>query len=451
MDFSVTTRTPLWAASAEKGRQDRLHETGIIGSLRWWYEAILRGLGASVCSTADRCQRDDQHVPCEACHLFGCTGHRRRFRMTFGNGLPLYVDKDPRLKLDSIPLPSGRIKGPPDKRFSGGWFLYRDSWIGSLQSPLMMRITPLALNAQEKVLRVPLALISRHASFGAKVSNGYGVVDILENGAPLAVDQALVEGLSTGKSTAAEFPNLRDFFFAKVIFQEPSDDANWWQDIKGIAEALMGQVTQNGETANVFDRRNESRNPLLRNEAHSQLTDLVKGGLLPLAPAVRNWMRFEWPDRPKTRGQENFLFGTAQPVCPDCYWPTQQGYCRRCNRQFNRQFSEAKIIERAASKIQVSHAYKLDPKRNEWEFRIWGWIPSELPIKLGEGKTGTQFREDFLDKLGKALQNPGASGWGQATSIPDPAVVDGRIIRCSGTDSLSYLKQLLGSSQEESQ
>ena len=28
-----------------EGKCDRLHETGIIGYLRWWYEAIVGGLG----------------------------------------------------------------------------------------------------------------------------------------------------------------------------------------------------------------------------------------------------------------------------------------------------------------------------------------------------------------------------------------------------------------------
>ena len=46
--YKLTTLTPLWTGGVS-GRCDRLHETGIIGSLRWWYEAVVRGLGGEAC------------------------------------------------------------------------------------------------------------------------------------------------------------------------------------------------------------------------------------------------------------------------------------------------------------------------------------------------------------------------------------------------------------------
>lgn len=45
----LKTVTPLWTGGIDAGQYDRIHETGIIGSLRWWYEAILRGCGVRVC------------------------------------------------------------------------------------------------------------------------------------------------------------------------------------------------------------------------------------------------------------------------------------------------------------------------------------------------------------------------------------------------------------------
>lgn len=35
---------PLWTGGID-GSMNHIHETGIIGSMRWWYEAIVRGLG----------------------------------------------------------------------------------------------------------------------------------------------------------------------------------------------------------------------------------------------------------------------------------------------------------------------------------------------------------------------------------------------------------------------
>jgi CRISPR-associated protein Cmr1 len=77
----LKTLTPLWTGGVD-GTCDCLHETGLIGSLRWWYEALVRGLGGYACdpTSEDRCpDKDGRH--CVACELFGCTGWARKFRL----------------------------------------------------------------------------------------------------------------------------------------------------------------------------------------------------------------------------------------------------------------------------------------------------------------------------------------------------------------------------------
>ncbi|MCW5850781.1 MAG: type III-B CRISPR module RAMP protein Cmr1 [Anaerolineae bacterium] len=44
MEIQLRTLTPIWTGGVE-GTSDRLHESGLLGSLRWWYEAVVRGLG----------------------------------------------------------------------------------------------------------------------------------------------------------------------------------------------------------------------------------------------------------------------------------------------------------------------------------------------------------------------------------------------------------------------
>ena len=81
LKITVRTLTPLWTGGVD-GTCDRLHETGLIGSLRWWYEAIVRGLGGYACdpTSEDRCpDKDGNH--CVVCELFGCTGWARKFRL----------------------------------------------------------------------------------------------------------------------------------------------------------------------------------------------------------------------------------------------------------------------------------------------------------------------------------------------------------------------------------
>ncbi len=81
MEFRLRTLTPLWTGGVDQ-TCDRLHETGLIGSLRWWYEALVRGLGGYACdpTSDDRCP-DENGRRCAACELFGCTGWARKFRL----------------------------------------------------------------------------------------------------------------------------------------------------------------------------------------------------------------------------------------------------------------------------------------------------------------------------------------------------------------------------------
>ena len=100
--IGIRTLTPIWTGDAD-GKCTEIKETGIIGSMRWWYEAIVRGLGGYACDPTlsnDSCKFDTDGYEkalengknigdalvvglkevCPACRLFGCTGWRRRFR-----------------------------------------------------------------------------------------------------------------------------------------------------------------------------------------------------------------------------------------------------------------------------------------------------------------------------------------------------------------------------------
>lgn len=88
----------MWTGDAN-GKCETLKETGIIGSLRWWYEAIVRGLGGYACdpTSSGKCELNyrefnealnkgksiqealDEQI-CPACQLFGCTGWSKKFK-----------------------------------------------------------------------------------------------------------------------------------------------------------------------------------------------------------------------------------------------------------------------------------------------------------------------------------------------------------------------------------
>lgn len=81
LTIKLKTLTPLWTGGAD-GKSDRLHATGIIGSLRWWYEALVRGLEGDACDpTSDERCPDQNGRRCPACEVFGCTSWSRKFRL----------------------------------------------------------------------------------------------------------------------------------------------------------------------------------------------------------------------------------------------------------------------------------------------------------------------------------------------------------------------------------
>jgi CRISPR-associated protein Cmr1 len=84
--------TEIWTGNAE-GNNKCLITTGLLGSIRWWYEVLVRGLGGYACDpTSDagnRCpgkdkgktkKYDEKGHRCAVCELFGCTGWSRKFR-----------------------------------------------------------------------------------------------------------------------------------------------------------------------------------------------------------------------------------------------------------------------------------------------------------------------------------------------------------------------------------
>jgi CRISPR-associated protein Cmr1 len=79
--YQLKALTDIWTGD-RTGKPDRLITTGLLGSIRWWCEVVVRGLGGSACdpsNTQVRCP-DRQGRRCVVCELFGCTGWARKFR-----------------------------------------------------------------------------------------------------------------------------------------------------------------------------------------------------------------------------------------------------------------------------------------------------------------------------------------------------------------------------------
>jgi len=413
MKIELKTLTPLWTGGVD-GRCDRVHETGIIGSLRWWYEALVRGLGGEACDPTDhqcgfderKFKRPESDEPtawqqallqaniCDACQAYGATGWARRYRLRVRGG-----------KRTGF---SGTLRVTPSRR-NRGWFL--GPGIGGM---IIGTVLPKP-QFNPATLIVPLALSSQCGGLGARTQHGYGVAQakVLEDKEPIRVDQIMLQSLPGGDKTDDQgMPSLRNMFFASVTLE--TVDTRWWQDVDGLHN---------------LSTRDEGK-----------LTAWLETGSVPVSPAVRNQIRFERGLGLQDAGQENFVFGSTDRVCKMCYQRVQgrdETYnCPMCGR-----IHKSATLERTKTKIHVSAAYPLD--ESQWQVRVWGWIPHTLPtsVTLDREVVLQNLHDLFRDKQmwHAALGNRAAFiglEWREFASARD-----GKIVKAA--DAMVFLRSLL--------
>ncbi len=421
LKVKIRTLTPLWTGGVD-GTMDRVHETGIIGSLRWWYEAIVRGLGGSACDptshacelTGDRLKRYnaarkagknwwealDEAGICDACKVFGTTGWKRRFRLEVN-----LIEGE--FDITEGMFPSGRIH--PDKRNpyrAGGWLLH-----GGYQGTLQLEFIGPKDILWCEILPV-LLFIEQWGALGPKTSLGYGVFEILSiNGfqrptdgswRKFLEDKYVIQSCSSpvvrwwwGKQTLQQkleyqgiLPALTNMFFSKVRFSpQQSDQEEWWKQFDEInwlekEEIPEDKATWTGRKQQKPKGPYKISNPLpIARIKHW----LDRYQTFSIAPILRNRLRYASQSICDGNGESewcNFVFGTVRGKSPVC------GYCGtpvlRDGKGPNRWWCSAgKVLldnsmviqdaKRIQNKIRVSWAYQTGDRN--WEIRIWGWLP----------------------------------------------------------------------------
>ena len=363
-EFKVTfkTLTPLWTGDA-RGECDELKLTGLIGSLRWWFEALVRGMGYKACdSTGDKkCQIEIRNPDdvlnihkkiCPVCYLFGTTGWKGRFSVSIENDSNL-----------SKPYNNGKvvvnIDGGRGWHYESGLmgqatltFQYEDMIIGKIEEKgdkktlTMKEVFP-------SILKILFYLISEYGMLGAKTSMGYGVIKVVQfkiDGKDMSV--SVLKGdwknfenyLKLFNSEFQEninyLPNLKDFFFVKFDVIDSID--NVINNVK-IFFSYQGGII---ETDAIDKWKSENwciTSPVIRKEIRKKIKDKFSGN---------NKLR-------------HFLMGKVAG-------------------------NKTKF-----SAIQVSHVYK--KSEDSLEFRIYGWLPDIGSIS---GKA-----EDIIQLLQQLFQD----------------------------------------------
>lgn len=217
--LTLTTLTPLWTGGADR-TVDRLHETGLLGSLRWWYEALVRGVGGHVCDSGT-CTYDSSQKPndalCDVCRVFGATGWRRRFRLTVEDttqsttGFP-----------NRISLPHHQYTKNSKTRTPTWYFELKneDPKLPPIPNPprsghFEVGIQPLAPDFNPAIIAGLIQFMADWAAIGARPQMGFGVVQVKDERVGM---QPLYNHLRSlkGTSTYPHLPSLATMFFTRV-------------------------------------------------------------------------------------------------------------------------------------------------------------------------------------------------------------------------------------------
>jgi len=223
ISIKLNIKTPLWTGDIDS-QCNSLQCNGIMGSLRWWTEAILRGIGSYACDpTGDnRCPKENKNGNkkvtqyCPSCLIFGATGRRRMFRLVINDRTKVFNGDAINIK------PNGR---------KHGWYL------GSgLVGEIDLQIIPLDRNFDKNLILVPLAIAANWGGIGARTQHGYGVVNIQEKkelnfkNFQSALEKILKNDhlnkltIEKSKMTNNSLPDIKKMFFAKVQFEAKDDD-----------------------------------------------------------------------------------------------------------------------------------------------------------------------------------------------------------------------------------
>jgi len=355
----LKTLTPLWTGGAD-GTSDRLHATGIIGSLRWWYEGLLRGMGAHVCNaTADnpdeRClfeQKEGESREealariCPACQLFGCTGWRRRFCLDvtglephdlfFAASKGVYVAAGNWLwRMFGGEELGGRKEGR-------GAAVRFDFGVQALWGEkVTLSIIPLDDHAEDTLARMAFLLdfVVRWGAIGAKPQHGFGQIEIIEGpnyaqiekGHQLLISDAKLDqnGAESGYFTIASF--------FSHIYQLHSPN-HYFDQLRMIGSPPRGFPYRGHYVPVAFDIRYKSRSRDFRTGEGEDF-------------GLRPWFRKRW-------GKEvaHQLFGRSDARQDD---------------------------DRSAGRIYTSHPFRLRPD-GPWMLKIWGHVPAGLRSERSE-------------------------------------------------------------------
>jgi CRISPR-associated protein Cmr1 len=341
MEVIIKTLTPLWTGGVDAGKCDRIHETGILGSLRWWMEVLVRGMGGKVCDpTEQKCLYDPKKPNnnlCDVCQIFGATGWKRRFRLEIqeiqvSDASVQHPMKANRTYTDS----KGESKTPT-------WYFQNPPKSGSFT----IHIQSLHPDFKPEVIGGLIQFIADWSALGARPQMGFGVIQV--EGSRIDA-QPLHDWLinTVGSNTYSDLPSLH--LLASAIQGVASVGSNTYSDLPSLQNIFLAKIQPKDSNSSfkeqdTFNLKYDLRN-LFRTE-ESKITEKKnqnqngrKGLILKKDKKDNNVTESD-----SSKDLRHFIMGTVED-------------------------------DRIAAKVKISRSYD----ENDKLMRVWGWIPEEAGV-----------------------------------------------------------------------
>lgn len=342
LKVKLRTLTPIWTGDVDKNSKI-IKETSLIGSLRWWFEGLVRGVGGFVCEPIEGkgCKLDsfeNLDEICNACEYFGCTGWSRRFRMTCTalDHLPLFFVTNRYMYTLTGNWLMRIFNGKKETRPTYGgrqetFFKFENDTLWSNDFVLSFSSTDVRTYEKTKnLISFLLYFISKFGALGAKAQNGFGQVEIIDGLEKDSVNKGLelIKQMRGNKPRNGKF-DISSFFCREY---EIPNIRMYDNDFSLIGTQPQGFNFKNHFIPCAFDIRYKS-------SAKNPRTGMGKDF------GMRPWFNDHF-------GREitKKLLGETRPI---------------------------KDEDRSASRINVSHLYRKEPKGN-FILKIWGFIPDDL-------------------------------------------------------------------------
>ncbi|WP_008310129.1 type III-B CRISPR module RAMP protein Cmr1 [Leptolyngbya sp. PCC 6406] len=390
MEVKIKTLTPLWTGGVETGKCDHIHETGILGSLRWWMEVLVRGVGGHVKDpTAEKSEHRSGLNPnefdakiyrqlqdeferrkylrnaglCDVSQIFGATGWKHRFRLEIQDiqvtdasvqhpmkANRTYTDKQGNQKTPTWYFPDAKSPNAPKT----GTFV--------------LKIQSLHPGFNPNIIGGLIQFIADWSALGARPQMGFGVIQV----EGIRIDtQPLYDWLITtvGSHTYPDLPSPQNIFLAQIQPKDPNssfkeeDTFNLKYDLRQLFRTQ--QITP--------QQQNQSNKPITKKDKDSG----------------NNKEKEEQELR-------HFIMGIEKDNCQ-------------------------------AAKIKVSRSYNDDKL-----MRIWGWVPTKAEVY----KNGWS-REKIVDAICQHLKaHYTLHGWREMNLERDT-------VTANQTDVQAFLRSLL--------